>query len=262
MNPLDRWLDEELGEPVQALALTIRRLNRAWRSVQQSLRTGDVVSLPGNVTHVESQIYQLPESASSLASRASQYDIRGYLENGFDSDFRRACQAAELPLEGNFPRYNVFPVVIQVDVRNSSVLINRRRHRGLRVSRMVEAIRAERNRLLNRSFNARQFLQDLSQQYDALVELESARHKVSFAGQELSLRAIYRRLTPMRQWRTQYPERFFSFELHRLIRSGEERAPDGRRYRLAPSNVTRNNLRVLDASGRELQLGLISFRKE
>lgn len=130
------------------------------------------------------------------------------------------------------------------------------------MSRTVEAVKAERNRLLNRPFNARQFLKELSEQYDSLVELQSAKHGVKFAGQDISLRAIYRRLTSMRQWRSQYPERFFTFDLHRLLRSGEERTPDGRRVRWAPDNVARNNLRVLDASGRELQLGLISFRKE
>lgn len=262
MNSLDRWIDEELGAPVQSLTQSMRRLNRASRGVQQSLRDGDLASLPGYITQFENNIGQLPDAVSTLGAKSSQYDTKAYLEDGFDADFRNACKAAGLPLEGQFPRYDIFPVVIQVDVRNPGVLISRRRHRGLRVSRIVEAVRAERDRLLNRPFNARLFLEELSEQYDSLVELETAKHGVHFAGQDISLRAIYRRLTPMRQWRSQYPERFFTFDLHRLYRSGEESAPDGRRVRLAPSNVTRNNLRVPDASGRELQLGLISFRKE
>lgn len=261
MNPLDRWMDEELGGPTQSLAQAMRRLNRAWRGVQQSFKDGDLSSLPGYITQLENTMGPV-DVVSTLGAKASQYDIKAYLEDGFDADFRSACSVAGLPLEGQFPRYDIFPVVIQVDVRNPGVVISRRRHRGLRVSRIVEAVKAERNRLLNRPFNARQFLEELSGQYTSLVELESAKHGVKFAGQDVSLRAIYRRLTPMRQWRSQYPERFFTFDLHRLLRSGEERTPDGRRVRLAPSNVTRNNLKVLDASGREHQLGLISFRKE
>ena len=262
MQSLEIWLDEEIGPSVQALGLGIRRLSRAWRGVQQSIRTGDLSSLPGYLGQIQSQTEQMPSMALDTAGAAERYDAKAYLEDGFDKEFGEACQAAGLPLEGRFPRYDVFPVTIQVDVRNPGVLINRRRYRGIRVSVLVEAIKAERNRLLNRPFNARQFLDDLAKQYDALVELESAKHQVQFGGQDISLRAIYRRLTPIQQWRNQYPERFFAFDLHRLLRSGDEFAPDGRRFRSAPSNITRNNLRVLDPSGHERQLGLISFRKE
>lgn len=100
MNPLERWIDEELGAPVQSLTLSMRRLNRAWRGVQLSLRDGDLTSLPAYVTQFESHVGQLPEAASSLGAKASQYDIKAYLDDGFDADFRNACQAADLPLEG------------------------------------------------------------------------------------------------------------------------------------------------------------------
>ncbi len=66
----------------------------------------------------------------------------------------------------------------------------------------------------------------------------------------------------MRQWRADYPEVFFVFDLHRLLQTGEVHEPDGRRIHLAPDRVARNNLLVLDASGHEIQLGLIAFRKD
>jgi hypothetical protein len=82
------------------------------------------------------------------------------------------------------------------------------------------------------------------------------------AGHDVSLRHLYQKLVPMRQWRADYSERSFAFDLHRLLRSGETHEPGGRRLHLAPARESRNNLTVLDSSGRELQLGLIGFRKD
>lgn len=262
MESLERWLDDQLVPSVKSLELGTRSLLRYWRNLQQAIRIGDLASLIDCLAQIESQCGQVPQVTHDARAIAGSYDVKAYLENNFDRDFREACNGVGMPLEGQFPRYEAFPVVIEVDLRNPGVLINRRRYRGLRVSWLAETVKGERDGMLNQPFNARQFLEELASQYDAVVELESAKHRVQFFGQDISLRHIYQRLTPMRQWRSQYPERFFAFDLHRLLRSGEKQTRDGRHIRLAPANIARNNLLVFDTTGRQVQLGLVSFRKE
>ena len=263
MQSLEEWLGHELSEATQPLVPLMRRFSMAWKAVQKAQAAGDLATLSNSLSQLKRTLEQIPSSVEGALTAAAAYDVKIYLDDLFDAELRNACAASGLPpLEGQYPRYLVYPLRVQVDARRMGVLINRKLHRGLRISRIVEAIRDERARLLGRPFNARHFLADLAAAYDDLVELESAKNRVQISGHEVGLRHIYRRLVPMRQWRADYPERFFAFELHRLLQSGEIHAPDGRRVHLAPAREARNNLAVLDESGREKQLGLIAFRKD
>lgn len=262
MQSLDQWLEYDLSQATQPLVPLMRRLTTAWKAVQKAQAVGDLATLSNNLSQLKMMLEQIPSPLEGAFTVAAAYDVRMYLDDLFDAELRSACAASDLRLEGQYPRYFVYPLRVQVDARRLGILINRKLHRGLRISRIVEAIRAERERLLGRPFNARHFLTDLAAAYDGLVELESARNRVQMSGHEVGLRRTYRRLVPMRQWRADYPEVFFAFDLQRLIQTGEIHAPDGRRIHLAPDRVARNNLPVLGGSGHETQLGLIAFRKD
>jgi hypothetical protein len=234
----------------------------AWKAAKTAQGVGDLATFLNSLSQVKRTSEQLPPTLEGAVRAAEAYDIKKYLDDLFDGEFRSACATSDLPLEGQYPRYLVYPMRVQVDARRMGVLINRKLHRGLRISRIVEVVRRERERLLSRAFNARYFLADLEAAYDGLVELESAQNQVQVSGHEVGLRHIYRRLVPMRQWRSEYPEGFFAFDLHRLLQSGETHSSDGRRLHLAPARTAPNNLAVLDSSRREVQLGLIAFRKD
>jgi hypothetical protein len=262
MQSLEEWLGHDLSQATQPLEPLMRRFSMAWKAVQKAQAMGDLATLSNNVSQLKRMLEQIPLPLESALATATTYDVKTYLDDLFDAELRSACAASDLPLEGKYPRYSVYPLRVQVDARRTGILINRKLHRGLRISRIVETIRRERERLLGRPFNARYFLMDLAAAYDDLVELESARNRVQMTGHEVGLRRIYRRLVPMRQWRGDYPEVFFAFDLQRLLQTSEIHAPDGRRIHLAPARVVSNNLVVLDGSGHETQLGLIAFRKD
>ena len=78
----------------------------------------------------------------------------------------------------------------------------------------------------------------------------------------MGLKRVYTQLTPRREWRTQYPDTFFAYDLHRLLASGETHLRDERRYFLSPARNSRSNLSILDRNGRYAQYGVIAFRKE
>jgi hypothetical protein len=262
MDTLDQWLDHDLGQSVQSISPLILRLTKIWKAAEKAQAVGDPVSFSNGLSQLRDVLQELPPKLDAALAAAALYDLKAYLDDLFDADFRKACTASGLTVEGQFPRYLVYPLWLQVDARRVGVLINRKLHKGLRVSRIMSEVRAERERLLGRPFNAKHFLADLEAAYDQLVDLESAKNRIQMAGHDVGLRHIYHRLVPMRQWRADYPEVFFALDLHRLLQSGELHALDGRRFHLAPAREASVNLTVLDSSGREVQLGLIAFRTD
>ena len=262
MQSLEQWLETDLNQATQPLIPLMRRLSTSWKAVQTARKVGDLEALSKSLSQLKGVLEQTPSTLGDALATAAAYDVKAYLADMFDSEFRSACAASGLKLEGQYPRYFVYPLRVQIDASRMGVLINRKLHRGLRISRVVEVVRAERDRLLSRQFNAKYFLADLAATYDELVELESLKNRVQMSGHEVGLRQTYRRLVPMRQWRTEYPEAFFAFDLHRLLKSSEIYSPDGRRAHLVPAREARSNFTVLDASEREMQLGLIAFRKD
>ncbi len=262
MELLEQWLDSDLGQSVQSISPLMRRLAKLWKAAEKAQAVGDPAALSNGLSQLNDVLQELPPKLAAALAAAASYDLKTYLDDLFDTDFRKACAASGLLVEGQFPRYLVYPLWLQVDARRTGVLINRKLHRGLRVSRIVSEVRAERERLLGRPFSAKHFLADLEAAYDDLVDLESAKNRVQMSGHEVGLRHVYRRLVPMRQWRTDYPEVFFTLDLHRLLQSGELHALDGRQLHLAPARDARTNLTVLDSSGREVQLGLMAFRTD
>ncbi|MBT9134675.1 MAG: hypothetical protein DDT38_01414 [Firmicutes bacterium] len=244
MQSLEQWLEHDLSQATKSMESLMRRLTRTWKAIQKAQAVGDLATLSNNLGQLKSILEQIPSPLEGALTTAAAYDVRIYLDDLFDVELRSTCAASDLPLEGQYPRYFVYPLHVQVDAHRMGIMINRKLHRGLRISRVVEIIRRERESLLRRPFNSRHFLADLAATYDDLVELESARNR------------------PMRQWRADYPETFFAFDLHRLLQTGEMHIPDGRRIHLGPVRTARNNLPVLDSSGREVQLGFIAFRKD
>lgn len=262
MPSLEDWIERDLGQSTKPLDPLVRRIVTTWQATRRAEKTGDLATLSISLSQLITVREQILPHLENAISVATAYDIRKYLDDQFDSEFRCACAAKDLPVEGQFPRYLVYPLRIQVDQRRMGILINQKFHRGLRPSQIVEAIGSERAHVISRSFNARYFLADLAAAYDSCIELESAKNRVSISGHEVGLRNVYRRLVPMRQWRADYPETFFAFDLHRLFQTGQVDVPDGRRLHLAPARQARLNIAVLDGSGRETQLGLVAFRKD
>lgn len=262
MEALDQWLDTNLSEPQKRLSQLGRRLSRATQMARRGFDLGNLSGLREALLQVESASRELPELAASIRQSAEMYDIQQFLRERFDADLRQACADAALPVEGTYPTYVVPPVTLRVDLRAGRVRLNRRLLGGLRIARIVRAIIVEGDRITKRPFNARQFLRELGAAYDDLVALEAARQVVHVSDIERRLKRVYERLTPRREWRAQYPEAFFTHDLHRLLCSDEQYLADGRRYYLSPSRNSRDNLTILDRSGREVQYGVIAFRKE
>ncbi len=261
MESLDHWLDSSQSEPLSQLTQMTRGLGPALQKTRRGFILGDLSTLLDGLQELESASRGLQECAASMRDSTKAFDVQQFLRDRFETDFRRACAEKGLSVEGTYPTYLVPPLTVQVDLKASRIRLSRKLHRGLRISRIVDAIISERDRIIRRPFNARQFLRELAEAYDELVALEGAQQGGPLTGIERSLKQVYRRLTP-RRWRAQYPEAFYAYDLHRLLSSDELYLPDGRRFYLSPSRDARTNLTILDKNEREVQYGVVAFRKE
>lgn len=262
MQPLDTWLTTTLDGPHKQVVQAGRLLAKALQEVRRCADNGDVSGLTEALAQIGFSAPDLVSASHIMSRELDKYDIRGFLDGQFDAEFRSAAAAKQLHVEGTFPTYYIAPVRVAVDVKSLRVRINRKVFRGLRVPRVIDEVTAIRDRITKRTFNAKELLRELSDAYDDLVALEKTNQPLRVTGIDRSLRSIYERLTPRREWRNQYPEAFFAYDLHRLLGSGELYCSDGRRYFLTPSRNSRMNLSIMDLNDRVIQYGMISFRKE
>ena len=262
MGKFDIWADSNLSTLVQRVNQVSRGINTASQSFKRTFDLGDIPGLRRALHQIESSTNDLAQIAHDVRIQTESYDAQRYLQDQFDSELRQAMTDAGLPLEGTYPNYFIVPVRLSVDARLGRVRVNRRLLSGLRLSHIVETVAQERDRIRNRPFNARQFILELGGAYDDLVTIERAHQGIDASGHALGLKRIYERLTPRREWRSQYTEVFFSYDLHRLLSSDETHLTDGRRYFLSPARNSRLNLNILDPNQRPIQYGVVAFRKE
>ena len=262
MRRLDQWLDEEFAEPNERIAQVTRRISTASRAARRSLEQGNVPALQKALQQLDASGRELTRTAPTLLHTAESYDLKGYIDGQLDGELRRACADAGLDIEGTYPTYWVVPVRLDVDTRRGKIRVNRKLLNGLRMSHVVAEVRRERDRIQNQPFYAQRFLTELADAYDTVVSIEQAKRGVDVSGQAMVLKRVYAQMNPRRQWRTQYPDTFFAYDLHRLLASGETHLRDGRRYFLSPARDSRSNLSILDRNGRYVQYGAIAFRKE
>ena len=262
MRRLDRWLDEEFETPSDRMVRASKRIGTASRAAGRSLEQGNVPDLRKALQQLDASGDELARTAATLRRAAESYDINEYIDRQLDGELRRACTEAGLDIEGTYPTYWVVPVRLDVDRRQGRIRVNGKLLKGLRMSHVVEGVVRERDRIRNRRFSAQRFLTELAGAYDTVVSVERARRGVDVSGQAMDLKRVYAQLTPRREWRAQYPDTFFTYDLHRLLVSDETHLRDGRRYFLSPARNSRSNLSILDRNDRYVQYGAIAFRKE
>ena len=262
MRRLDQWLDEEFAAPSDRTAQVSRRISTASRAALRSLEQGNVPDLRKALQQLDASSGELVHMVATLLQTADSYSIREYIERQLDGELRRACADADLDIEGTYPTYWVIPVRLDVDMRQGRIRVNGKLLKGLRMNHVVAEVVRERDRIRDRRFFAQRFLTELAGAYDTVVSVERARRGVDVSGQAMGLKRVYAQLTPRREWRAQYPDTFFTYDLHRLLESDETHLRDGRRYFLSPARDSRSNLSILDRNGRYVQYGAIAFRKE
>jgi hypothetical protein len=256
---VDELLDARLTADLQTLREWFRRIERHHKSVLAGVKDGDLGRVQAALTELRALMSEEPEAFGRVLGGVAQFDFEAYCRTDFDADFRRACKATEIPVNGEFPEYEVFPFLVQVRPMERVVVVNKRRIKGLRMSTIIAEVRKERD-LLNRSpFNASDFLKALAASYDTLVIGQKGKSGHEFEGLPVPLKRVYADLTKMPTWRRQYPERLFAFDVHRLLKSGQLEY-NGRRCEFGYARNPKNALRIVNERGQEEYYASLVFR--
>ena len=251
----ETYLDERLMPASDALNRRARRAASLAARLNKAAAEGDMRAVEASLRDLQGQ--PVAEPLTAAAEAAGGFDYRKYLAEGFAADFEAACRAAQLPLEGHFPSYFVFPFAVRVDVENPSVVINRRRVGSLRPSALVAAIQEERDRLDRSPFNGGEFIGALFSAWDRMNAQQSVRNKVQVR-QPQRLKDVYRELVPFARWRRDYPESFFGYDVQRLLLSDSTRH-DGWQVVLERGRSAANALRLVDRDGQERLISTVHF---
>jgi hypothetical protein len=251
----ENYLDETLGGPAEALARVGKRVATLAARLPKAAQGGDLRAVEATLRDLAGLRVEEPLGKAQEALGA--FDYRAYLQEGFAADFAEACRQANIPLEGHFPNYLVFPFPVRVDAESMSVLVNKTRVGTLRPATLAAAINAERDRLERSPFNAEDFLAALYRMWERLNLEQGARHALKLK-QPVPLKKVYAELLPFRRWRRDYPETFFAFDVQRLLTSGASEY-NGHRCQLERGRTAAGALRLVDRQGQERLISTVHF---
>ncbi len=132
----------------------------------------------------------------------------------YAADLQRAATQLRLPLQGDFPDYEVFPLKVSLDLPGEQATIGRRRTTTLEPLALMREVQVRHQALHRSSFNANRFMKALTSAHD--LQRRAGRAK----GMDVSLQAIYEVLT-MRTGTGDYTKNEFAFDIYRLRRESD-----------------------------------------
>lgn len=259
---LDEFLDISLQEDFKNLNNAHRNMVNAIRRVKTSSDEGNMDALQQALTRYEELVDRQKETLQGLKEKLPSFDLQSYLSENFHLSFLNALAGEGLAVEAEFPVYEVLPFKMRILPDKEIVTIDDHVYRNLRPNVLARHLKKSIDRLNAASFDAQRFLQTLAASYDTEMSRQIARTKIDLNEQEMLLKDIYSTLTPMPQQKREYPVQLFAFDLHRVLKSGQMNAPDGRRLWLGNVRNQKHALVIPDAQGQPQRYGVIKFYRE
>ena len=259
---LDEFLDLTLQEDFKNLNNTHRSMVNAVRRIKTAGDEGNLEALQQALARYGELLDRQQEILRNLQEKIPSFNLQSYMQEEFHQGFMNALAAESLAVEAEYPVYEILPFKVRVLPEKEMVTINDRVYRSLRPSVLAGHLKKSIDRLNAASFDAQRFLQSLALAYDTETAKQIVKTKIEVSEQEVLLKDIYNILTPMPRQKRDYPAQLFTFDLHRILRSGLTSAPDGRRLWLGNVRNNKQALVVLDAQGQPQRLGVMKFYRE
>jgi len=259
---LDEFLDQTLQEDFKNLNNAHRSMVNVVRRVKTAGDEGNLEALQQALARYGELLDRQQELMQGLQEKLPSFNLQSYLQEAFNRGFMDALAAESLAVEAEYPVYEVLPFKVRVLPEKEMVTIDDRVYRNLRPGVLAGHLKRSIDRLNAASFDTQRFLQSLATAYDTEMAKQIAKTKIDVSEQEVLLKDVYNTLTPMSRQRRDYPAQLFAFDLHRVLKSGQMNAPDGRRLWLGNVRNNRQALVVLDAQGQLQRLGVMKFYRE
>jgi hypothetical protein len=239
---------------------SIARQKNIFKSISKNSAKGDIKNLSKDIAAMETLISDYMGCLLEFRELAESFDARKYMQSGdFAKQMLSYCERMGVDVRGDFPAYEIFPYKVKIDADNQDVYIDRKKLSCSRPQYLVSDIKQNREKLMKANFNANTFLNEIAEAYDKLSVIKRKEGGSKTRHFELSLKELHRFLAPMQRFRRDYDMQSFAFDLARLYASDVEFTADGRQYRMGPSRLQSQNIRILDKNGNEDWVGTITF---
>ena len=250
---------EILFRQYQVLEKSLKEKSAAVVKLQKALGkemvNGEIKSFSKDMSTIQGANAEIAQILKEMQELIDGFDTRAYFENGaFAEQMLALCEVNRVDVVGDFPNFEIFPYKVRFDVENQDMYIDRKKFSCARPESFVQRVKQGREKLMNASFNALQFANELANGYDmALLKLGRT------SGADLYLQTIYKFLVPMSRFRKDYDQQSFAFDLARLYAAEPVELKDGRKFQFGPSRNNSKAIRILDSEGREQYLATIRF---
>lgn len=249
------------------LKRTLRSLVSLIRKLEKAQNTWDFTDFAKNRTKFEERIKDVFEIWESELSRlegnlSEKQQILQQPE--YREELISALQAKDLPLEGDFPDFQLGPFRLKIETENKQIIFKFGRRtekiRFLEPGVVADRISSRYNSILRRRFNANRFAQQLIVAYKVANRLSFQERNVQW-GRVVPLKELYTLLTLRNESRREYPESYYIYDLSRFRQS--EMRFNNYRFELGFSReVGRTYLLIDPDTRREIRVSSLSIYRE
>ena len=228
---------------------------RQYKKMAKDADSGNIRELKKSLSVLAEAARGISEFAAKLDEEVDQFDVEEYFKSGqFAEEMLTACKEKEIDVIGDSPVFEMFPYRVRLDVDNQEVYLDRKKIPTVRPETVAETLLINREKIMRANFNAKRFLEELSNAYDLAI-LQTGKRD----GTDILLTNIHKLLVPMGRFRRDYDEHNFAFDMARLYTSEERTTKKGRVLGFGPSRSGGKAIRILDGEGNEQFLSAINF---
>lgn len=245
--------EDDAGEAVAAT----KRLASAVRAAEKAAQTGDLRALARSIARAEDAVGDAAEAVDHLAGgwTLSDEDATQAISSGaFTEELMSAARQGDLAIYRQEEVLASYPSLVRLLPAQGAVSIDRKLHRQIRPSHLVEVLRERQER--EPRLNERRFAETLHDAY-RLVAPEP--------GVMAPLIDIHDALTLLPSARAEYSRQEFARDVYLLDRSGHTQGRRGARLTLSGGSTAarnpRNLLMVVTREGAEKSYYGIEFRE-
>ena len=234
---------------------------KCFKRIIKEMENGDIKNALKDMAALNEITSSLEQSSGDMLNLTQSFDINAYISDGeFAEQMLSYCEKFGVDAIGENNIYELFPYKVKLDGENAEVVLDRKKVPYLRPQSLVKFIKAQRDKLMNASFNPSAFVSELAQAYDLslIVQAREKNREVAWDG-DVYLTTLYKYLTPMKRFRKDYDMQSFAFDIARLYSSDIGKTEDGRSFQFGPSRKNDKAIRVLDKNSQEQFLATVRF---
>lgn len=229
------------------------------KSIAKKMANGEKKSALLDIEALSEVSQRVSETASAMSALLDSFDGVSYLAFGdYATQMLDYCGEYGINAISEAPVFKIFPYEVKIDSANQDVYLDRKKYSYLRPKAFVDIIRAGQEKLNRAPFSAEKFVAELKNVYD----IELLREKAA-PGSSVYLSQLYKLLIPMSRFKKDYDAQAYAFDLARLYNNLEKVNEEGQ-YLISIGSGRKGGklIRILDATGNERFLNIISFQKK